>query len=83
MPAAHLPEFRRESLSIASGFLKNKQIWPAANCMPHLLEPIGAHRHEVVQFKEVVTGRFIAVDVDGVAKEHARCQQPPKAWKSA
>ncbi len=83
MPAAHLPEFHRESLSIASGFLKNKQIWPAANCMRIYWSQLARTGHEVVQFKEVVTGRFIAVDVDGVAKEHARCQQPPKAWKSA
>ena len=32
--------------------------------------------HEVVQFKDIATGRFVAVAVDGTVKEHRRWRLP-------
>ena len=38
--------------------------------------------HEVVQFKDVTTGRFVAVAVDGVVKEY-RWKRPATERRSA
>lgn len=39
--------------------------------------------HEVVQFKDVVTGRFVAVAVDGVVREYAAMHPSHEMKKSA
>jgi len=39
--------------------------------------------HQVVQFKDVVTGRFVAVAVDGVVKEYAAMRAAHEMKQSA